>query len=79
MRPAPRYRRACWASAYRFCVAQPCPRLHEAFHLERVTAQSGRQESGSHIANVRGWFFSFFFNFFFFVRALLSQPRHSVF
>ena len=53
MRPAPRYRRACWASAYRFCVAQPCPRLHEAFHLERVTAQSGRQESGSHIANVR--------------------------
>ena len=52
MRPAPRYRRACWASAYRFCVAQPCPRLHEAFHLERVTAQSGRQESGSHIASV---------------------------
>ena len=52
MRPAPRYRRACWASAYRFCVAQPCPRLHEAFHLERVTAQSGRQESGSHIAKV---------------------------
>lgn len=49
MRPALRYRRACWASTYRFCVAQPCPRLYEAFHLERVTALSGRQKSGAHV------------------------------
>ena len=58
MRPALRYRRACFASAYRFCVAQPCPRLHEAFHLERVTARSGRQQSGSHLRGspmFRGW------------------------
>lgn len=47
-----RYRRACWASAYRFCVAQPCPRLYEAFHLERVTTLSGRQKSGSHVRGV---------------------------
>ena len=49
MRPALQYHRACWASTYRFCVAQPCPRLYEAFHLERVTALSGRQKSGAHV------------------------------
>ena len=49
MRPALQYHRACWASTYRFCVAQPCPRLYETFHFERVTALSGRQKSGAHV------------------------------
>jgi len=38
----------CWASAHRFCVAQPCPRLHEACHLQRVTALRGGQKGVSH-------------------------------
>ena len=43
----------CWASAHRFCVAQPCPQLYEACHLQRVTALRGGQKGVSHIA--RAW------------------------